>query len=454
MNILDIVNKALTEHIAAEIATVTEPREQFIKKQDAEITALKSTVTARNATIAMLETENAALKAEIERLKDGTGVPPDDDPTPPPDEEEPPVIVPGDEQAIFYKWSQLKRLPRSGASFDAGLKRARGTWQTPVFIGESASNNAQGDADVQIGAIMAETLDDDPLREKVRAHLRLAATKTSNWLLGLGRQLAGYVEAANLIRFAEPEFVTWVHKMVILKHGSGDRWGGYETILETAHSLNSNWALQCNRSVIAASMYLEQYGTATQKADAARWLRLSVLAYKRFVGEAGDYRELPPFHTAENGWGGSTGLGYGINPEGSVIMIGERRIDASGILQGDWLRAKGTDGREDRDAKNYPPNPVTYHWEGLTPLIVTGAILHEHDIVPFSAGNNAIVRAMKALCGKSDNDPAFNNPPSGDDELCPHVVYHYTGIDFGRQLDNEPDKAGYGWLTWYLGEEA
>jgi hypothetical protein len=370
---------------------------------------------------------------------------------------EPPVEPPPAtrEDILFYDRNRVRNQPKSGESFVKMVARANGRWEEPVFIGEDPSNNAQGDADVLSGALAAEALDDDPLRAKSRAHLDKLPSKYSTWLLGLSRQLPGYVQAALLLGYAPKALVDWFHKQITYVHGSGQRWGSLDTILITGLSFNSNWGIMSLRAIVAVSVYLLKYGSDAQKADATNWLRLAVLQYKRFVGEPGDYSALPKFITAANGWGGSTGPGYGVNPEGSVfVTLDGVEHDGSGILQGDWLRAKIRSGlpgagSEDRDADYYPPQPVTYHWEGLTSLIVLAAILDNLGLVPFNAGNNAIVRAMKALYGQSRNSPAFVNKASGDDVIAPHIVFNKTGIDFGRVLDLEPDKAGFGWLTWY-----
>jgi hypothetical protein len=446
---LELFDKALAAHVAAENERVGAALRIDITKLAAEITALKATVAARNATIATLEAENAALRAENERLRNA---PTPTDPTPPVDEgPETPRAPTGD---IFYRRDRLMTLPTSGASFERLAKRAKGSWQAPVFMGESASNNAQGDADALAGALYAERVDDEAMREKVRAQLRAASKLTSNWLLGLGRQLAGYVEAANLIRFAEPGFVAWVHRMVTLEHGSGQRWGNYKTILATATSLNSNWATQCNRSVLVASMYLKQVGTDAQKADAEKWLKLSVLAHKRDIGIRGDYPELPPLYTAPNGWGGNAPYKAGINPVGTTGVIGgkERVLDA--VRQGDWLRTE-IDGKEDRDATQWPPNVTSYMWEGLQGETVSAAILHQHGLCPFDAADNAIVRALHANYGTgamAANEPRFVNPAEGDDKGIPWIVNHFGGSNFPTEIDDEPDKAGYQAMAWYLGE--
>lgn len=458
MTFADDINALFEDKAAARVNAATAPLKTQLDAKTATITALTTDNAALVKEKAAQAAKIKALEARIKELEDGTGgpsTPPPDDPTPPPDEEpETPPVEPGAFDDIFYRRERFMKLPTSGAAFTLLEKRAKGKWEAPDFTGEDDSNNAQGDADALAGALYAERMNDDTMREKVRAHLRLAAkSEDSDWLLGLGRQLAGWVEAANLIRFAEPEFVNWVHRMITHKHGPGDRWGGYETILENAHSLNSNWAVQCNRSVIVGSMYLRLVGTAAQQADAEKWLKLSVLAHKRDIGIKGDYPELPPLYTAPNGWGGNAPYKAGINPPGTTGIIGGKERVLDGVRQGDWLRTK-VGGKEDRDAKQWPPNVTGYMWEGLTPQIITAAILHQHGLCPFDAANNAIVRAMDANYGTgamAANNPRFVNPAAGDDKCAPWIVNHFAGTNYPTQLDDMPEKAGYGWMAWYLG---
>jgi hypothetical protein len=436
---LDILDKGITAYAAAEVAKETATLQSKVTTQATEITALKSTVTARNATIATLETENAALKAEIERLKDGTGGPPDEEP------EEPPAPVETDD--ILYQRADILQRPTTGAAWERLAKRAKGTWAAPNL----GDNNAQGDADVVAGALYAVRMNDADMRAKVVNHLTVAIKSPLTRTLELGRGLAGYVIAANLIGYADPAFANWVHAMVTWKFGAGDRWGSFDTILATDHGFNSNWATQCRRSVICASLYLKQVGSSTQKADAEKWLRLSVLAHQRDIGVKGDYSELPPLLTSPTGWSGDADPVVGINPTGTTKVIGGVVRNLDGVRPGDWLRSKGPEG-EDREAKYWPTNPVTYHWEGLTPQIATAAILHQHGLVPFDAADNAIVRATKALYGEIPNDPTFVNPAGGDDKCAPWIVNRFANEDFPTSPDDMPDKAGVGWMDWYLGE--
>jgi hypothetical protein len=423
MNILEIVNDALAAHVAKAVTTATAPLA-------AENTALKSTVAARNATIATLEAELAALRN-----------------APPPPVDEEPETPRVDLTDILYQRAEIMKRPTTGADWERLAKRALGTWAVPNL----GDNNAQGDADVIAGALYAVRMNDDTMRAKVVNQLALAIKSPLTRTLELGRGLAGYVIAANLIGYADPAFAKWVHAMVTWKFGAGDRWGSFDTILATDHGFNSNWATQCRRSVVVASIYLQQVGTDAQKADAEKWLRLSVLAHKRDIGAEGDYTELPPLTSSPTGWSGDARPVVGINPAGTTKEIGGKMRNLDGARPADWLRSK-VDGREDREATVWPPNPVTYHWEGLTPQIVTAAILHQHGLCAFDAAENAIVRATKALYGEIPNDPPFVNPAAGDDKCAPWIVNHFAKTRFPTEADDMPDKAGVGWMSWYLGE--
>src|SRR5690606_18824470 len=110
-----------------------------------------------------------------------------------------------------------------------------------------------------------------------------------------------------------------------------------------------------------------------------------------------------------------------------------------GVRPADWLRAKGPDGKEDREANYWPPRPVVYHWEGIGPEVVLGMLLHEHGLVPFRSADNALVRALNALYGLVPNDPPFVNPASGDDKSIPWIVNYYGGSSFPTEHDEMPD---------------
>jgi hypothetical protein len=439
---LELFDKALAAHVAEAVTEATATLSARVTTQAAAIAALQSTVGSRNMTITTLETENAALRAENERLRNA---PTPTDPMPPVDEE--PETPRVDLTDILYQRAEIMKRPTTGADWERLAKRALGTWAVPNL----GDNNAQGDADVIAGALYAVRMNDDAMRAKVVNQLALAIKSPLTRTLELGRGLAGYVIAANLIGYAEPAFAKWVHAMVAWKFGAGDRWGSFDTILATDHGFNSNWATQCRRSVIVASIYLQQVGTDAQKADAEKWLRLSVLAHKRDIGAEDNYAELPPLISSPTGWSGDASPVVGINPAGTTKEIGGKVRNLDGARPADWLRSK-VDGREDREATVWPPNPVTYHWEGLTPQIVTAAILHQHELCAFDAADNAIVRATKALYGEIPNDPPFINPAAGDDKCAPWIVNHFAGTRFPTEADDMPDKAGVGWMSWYLGE--
>lgn len=385
--------------------------------------------------MAITEARIAAIEARLTALEKGAP-----DPLPAPEV-----------RYILYDPARIMTRPTSGAGWEGLAAMARRTWHAP----DLGDNNAQGDSEAVAGALYAVRMNDAAMRAKVIAHLTAAMKSRLTRTLELGRGLFGYIVAANLIGYAEKAFVDWVEAMATHVFPKTRTHSGLQTIILTDHTLNSNWATMCRRSVIGAALYLKWNGDEAQRAAAAKWLRLSVLAHLRDIGAAGDYAELPPLQSAPSGWYGDSNPIAGINPPGATKGIGGALRVLDGVRGADWLRAKRrSDGKEDREAAQWPPTPVTYHWEGLTPQIVTAAILHIHGLVPFNAANNAIVRAVDALYGTgaaAANVPPFVNPASGDDRSAIWLVNHYGGVSFPAEPDAMPDKAGVGHMQWYLG---
>lgn len=425
-----------------------------------------SSLTGRTAGLESWVTQNTERIKVIEDWMKGQPGPnpnPDPDPNPNPNPNPIPDPAPGD--YILFSRERIMTRPTSGAQWLKMLAQANGAIPAP----DLGYNNAEGDSFAIILALVATRLNSEPLREKLRAHLRAAInyekrSKTNprglSRTLELGRNLFGYVEAASIIGFNEPAFVNFVFAMVTREFGEGDRWGSLATILATALEFNSNWATQCRRSVIAASMYLKRYGTAAQQTTAANWLKLAVLAHKRDIGVKGTYPELPPLISAPSGWYGDSDPIVGINPPGTTQVIAGKKRYIGGFRGADALRAKipGTD-TEDRAATVWPPQPVTYHWEGLTPQVITALILHQHNLCKFNEADNAIVRGMDANYGTGENaqnDPRFVNLPTGDDKTAAYATDYVAGTNFREGIgpDDDPDKGGVAWLDWYLFDAA
>jgi hypothetical protein len=443
------MNRELVHEYQTAQAALREAEDKAFIALEAEHAAELARIEAKfDASTVQLRAQLTAALAEIEKLKGGVIVTPPDEEEPPPDDDDDDTETPPrtEMEDVLYQRAEVMNRPTTGKPWELLAAMAKRNWSTPNL----GDNNSQADAEAVAGALYAVRMNDSAMRDKAVNQLKAAINSRLTRTLELGRGLAGYVIAANLIQYADPAFVTWVHAMVTRKFGSGDRWGSFDTILATDHGFNSNWATQCRRSVICASMYLKQVGTDAQKADAEKWLKLSVLAHKRDIGVPGRYPELPPLLTSPTGWSGDADPVVGINPPGTKKEISGKVRNLDGVRPADWLRSKGPEG-EDREAKYWPTNPVTYHWEGLTPQVVTAMILHQHRLCAFDEADNAIVRAMNALYGRVPNDPPFNNPAGGDDKLCPWVVNRFAGEDFPTVIDDMPDKAGHGWMAWYLG---
>ena len=117
-------------------------------------------------------------------------------------------------------------------------------------------------------------------------------------------------------------------------------------------------------------------------------------------------------------------------------------INISGVLTEDWRKG----------SYNFvwPPTYTVYMWGGMEGYVVTAAILHRAGLVPFSAADNSVVRAMNMLYGLSEassNSPIFYNPAAGDDTWIPWLVNYYAGTNYPTTSPTQAGK-GMGWTDW------
>ncbi len=86
-------------------------------------------------------------------------------------------------------------------------------------------------------------------------------------------------------------------------------------------------------------------------------------------------------------------------------------------------------------------------------FVVSAVILHRARLVPLSAGDNAVVRAMNMLYGRGEaasNSPVYKIAASGDDTWIPWLVNYYAGTSFPASALTTFSKqgAGMGWTDW------
>jgi hypothetical protein len=275
------------------------------------------------------------------------------------------------------------------------------------------------DVDTLAGALVAVRMNDSAMQAKVITGLKAAMGSTFSRALELSRGFQTYIIAADIIGYHDAAFEAWVRKTLtadVQGHSGG------VGVLGTAMNSSNNWGGHARASVAAAAVYLND---ATLKQQV-------VTAHKAFIGIGTSSTMV---YSSTN-WHADSKNPAGENRKGAVIQ----GKNVSGALPEDWRRSA---------EYTWPPAVTGYMWEGMQGYVVTAVILSRAGLVPFNAGDNAVVRAMDILYGKGEaasNSPVFNNPAIGDDTWIPWVVNYYGGTNYPTQ-PAAPGK-NMAWTDW------
>jgi len=152
-----------------------------------------------------------------------------------------------------YLGPEVAGRPVSGRPWDAVLKVAKATWATP----DLCNKDNKGDVQALAGALVYARTGDTAFQLKAIAAIRVAvATQRdgcSSAVLALGRQLGGWVLAADYAGYRDSTFVQWVGQIRTREVGGHGRW---HQLRYTAGNSSNNWGIWALASVIAADRYL------------------------------------------------------------------------------------------------------------------------------------------------------------------------------------------------------
>ena len=144
-------------------------------------------------------------------------------------------------------------LPTSGTAWDRVKSAAAASWATPDVC------NKDNKADVQAlaGALVYARTGEASYRTKVVRALQGAVASQrdgcSSAVLALGRQLGGYVLAADYVGYRDAAFVQWVRQIRTRELGGHGRW---HQLRFTAGNSSNNWGIWALASMIAADRYV------------------------------------------------------------------------------------------------------------------------------------------------------------------------------------------------------
>lgn len=255
-------------------------------------------------------------------------------------------------------------------------------------------------------------------RSDVISALRsVMGTETGGETLALGRELAAYVIAADLIglRAADPAldatFRAWLAQLLDRRLADGN------SLTETHERRPNNWGTHAGASRAAAAVYL---GDSAELARAAT-------VFRGWLGERSAYAG---FSFGELGWQSNPSQPVGINPPGAAI--GGHNVD--GVLPDDQRRTGDF---------TWPPPCGNYPYGALDGALLMAEILNRAGYASYAWGSRAILRAEQWLA-------STGCPPSGDNIWQGPLVDARYGSNFwnGQVV---PMGKNFAWTDWLYG---
>ncbi|MGZ4268206.1 MAG: hypothetical protein ACXVSX_03235 [Solirubrobacteraceae bacterium] len=249
---------------------------------------------------------------------------------------------------------------------------------------------------------------------------RAIGTEAGGRTLALGRNLAGYVVAADLIDLktynptVDQRFRPWLSKV------RTENLGGL-TLISTHETRSNNWGAMAGVSRIAADLYLGDVSDLNRAATV-------------FEGYTGDRSAYAGFEFGDRSWQADPSASVPIDPPGAS----KAGLSIDGALPDDMRRGC---------AFQVPPCRTTYPWEAMQGIIMQADLLSHHGFPAFAWSDNAVYRAARFL---RNLDALYGGWwVTGDDVWQPSVLNHA----YGPVFPSNGAGAGkvFGWTDWVYG---
>ena len=316
------------------------------------------------------------------------------------------VPVPG----IWTTVHELQQLPMEGEAWRA-LRAAADKPLPPANIADR-----DNDCDVMCLAKVLVQLrtGEAGLREEVLVAIQDAiASERRGDVLSLGRNLPGYVIAADLLGLPKPldkSFRSWLELVV------NEQLGGM-TLRGVHERRPNNWGTHAGAARAVVARYL---GKTHELARVAQ-------VFRGWLGERSFY---DGFEFGELEWQADPANPVGINPRGS--LRDGHSID--GVLPDDQRRC---------GAFSWPPPRENYVYEALQGALVQAVVLWRAGYDVWAWGDQALLRSAQWLEREADY------PAAGDDTWQPYVINHFYPVRIRFEVPSRPGK-NVGWTDWTL----
>lgn len=320
---------------------------------------------------------------------------------------------------IWISREDLRARPTAGpawTSLKAAADRACGT-------PDLANQEDPANVCVMAKALVFARTGGEGYRDAVVAALRaiVNAGPYSGRALALGRELAAYVIAADLVDLAghdpslDSAFRARIRGLLTAPTAPGPA-----NLVECHEKRPNNWGNHCGASRAAVAAYL---GDREELARTAR-------VFKGYLGDRSSYDQF--VYGRDLSWQCNPAAPVGVNPAGCR----KQGHSLDGALPDDQRRA--------RTGFTWPPPKENYAWEALQGALVQAVILHRAGFDVFAWQDRALLRAARWL-----HDEA-HFPARGDDTWVPHLVNHFYAAGLPAPVPSSPGKNA-GFTDWTHG---
>lgn len=360
---------------------------------EAELTNINTRMDQLSAKLAAVVTNVDALTARVAKLENGK---PEPEPEPEP--------VSGD--YIILSKERLMALPTTGDAWN-NLK----AWADKVVAEPDLSNQDDKDDMVVLAkALVYARTGETRYRDEAIQMLELAVgTENPGDTLGVVRNYAPLVLAADLVKYTEPSFVDWLIDLRDFVNPDRDY-----TVVTTQEKRPNNWGTWAGLCRVVIDLY------AKDTVDLAR----AIIVLKGYLG---DYEAYHDFVYGELSWQANPDRPVGINPKGAV----KDGFNLDGIKPDDQRRAGSFPTVGDLG--------ISYHYEANQGLVATAAILKRFGYTVTEWSDQAVKRTW---------DRWFDEyPPEGDDLWQTYAMNYLYETDYPVTANPAPGK-GFGFTDW------
>ena len=318
-------------------------------------------------------------------------------------------------RGIWITREEIMELPRTGPAWDRMSEAAN----SPAGIPDLSNQNDDANVIILAKAFVFVRTNSSAYRSDVVDALHIITynnTEDGGETLALGRELAAYVIAADLIDLpAHDPGLDAAFRVKLRELLTKDLAG--DTLVSTHEIRPNNWGTHAGASRAAVAAYL---------GDTAELARTAQV----FHGWLGDRAAYAGFDYGDLSWQCDPNNPVGVNPKG--CMKEGHLID--GALP-DEMRRGGP--------FTWPPIETGYPWEGLQGAVVQAEILDRAGHHAWEWEEEALLRAVQFLYN-------IGWDAEGDDRWQIWLINHAYGPSFNAERGVSPGK-NMAWTDWSHG---